>query len=113
MGDVLHGLPAVAALRQAWPEAVIDWVVEPRWAPLLVDESGRGPVVSGVLLAEAKRWSGAPFSGDTARSVLRLRRELAAGRYTRVVDVQGTLRSAVIGRMAGSEEFVGFADPRE
>jgi len=35
MGDILHALPAVTALRQAHPEWVIDWVVEPRWRALL------------------------------------------------------------------------------
>ena len=113
MGDVLHALPAVTALRRMWPEAAIDWVVDPRWAPLLVDEAGRGPVVSRVHLAETKIWSHRPASWKTVRSVMGLRRALDAGRYGTVVDVQGTLRSAMIGRMAGSEERVGFADPRE
>ncbi len=35
MGDILHALPAVTALRQAHPEWRIDWVVEPRWRGLL------------------------------------------------------------------------------
>jgi len=38
MGDILHALPAVTALRQAHPEWVIDWVVEPRWSALLAAE---------------------------------------------------------------------------
>jgi heptosyltransferase-1 len=38
MGDILHALPAVTALRQAHPEWVIDWVVEPRWQALLTAE---------------------------------------------------------------------------
>ena len=35
MGDVLHGLPAAAALRRAHPSAHIGWAIEPRWAELL------------------------------------------------------------------------------
>jgi heptosyltransferase-1 len=38
MGDILHALPAVTALRQMHPEWVIDWVVEPRWRALLAAE---------------------------------------------------------------------------
>lgn len=115
MGDVLHALPAVAALRRARPEWRIDWVVDPRWAPLLADMDGerRGVVVDRVHLAEAKMWSAAPLSWGTLRSVATLRRALRAERYDLVVDVQGTLRSAVIGRFAKAREFVGFADPRE
>lgn len=113
MGDVLHALPAVTALHQRWPDTPIDWVVDPRWAPLLIDEAGRGPVVSQVHLAETKLWSKTPFSGATLRSILRLRQALQAQRYRYVVDVQGTIRSAVIGRMAGGADFTGFADPRE
>ena len=113
MGDVVHALPAVAALRKQRPGAEIGWVVDPRWAPLLIDELGGGPLVSRVHLAETKLWSRAPFSAETAQSVAGLRRELRARRYGRVVDMQGTLRSAVIGRFARAARFAGFEDPRE
>ncbi|MGA9071922.1 MAG: hypothetical protein WB424_16790, partial [Terracidiphilus sp.] len=39
MGDILHALPAVTALRLAHPDWQIDWVVEPRWQALLAAES--------------------------------------------------------------------------
>lgn len=113
MGDVLHALPAVAALRRARPDWVIDWVVDPRWAPLLVNEDGRGAVVNSLHRAETRMWSRAPVSWGTMRSIARLRKAIRARRYELVVDVQGTLRSAVIGRFAKAKDFVGFDDPRE
>lgn len=113
MGDVLHALPAVAALRAARPEWTIDWVVDPRWAPLLVNEEGTGTVVGRVHLAETKLWSKAPASAETLRSIFELRSALREERYELAVDMQGTLRSAVIGRMSGAEEFAGYGDPRE
>jgi heptosyltransferase-1 len=113
MGDVIHALPAVAALRVARPEWEIDWVVDSRWAPLLVDGDGRGPVVSRVHLAATKLWTGSPLSPATLRSVLKLRKVLRAERYDLVVDMQGTLRSAVIGWMSGAKELAGYGDPRE
>jgi len=113
MGDVLHALPAVAALRDARLDWEIDWVVDPRWAPLLVDGEGRGPVVNRVYIAETKLWTKSPVSFATFRSIRALRRALRRGRYDLVVDMQGTLRSAVIGWMAGAREFVGYRDPRE
>ncbi len=113
MGDVLHALPAVAALRQARPDWQIDWVVDPRWAPLLVDGEGNGPIVHRVHLAETRQWSKSPASPATLRSILALRKALRRERYDLAVDMQGTLRSAVIGWMAGAPQLAGYSDPRE
>ncbi len=113
MGDVLHALPAVSALRAARPDWEIDWVVTPHWSPLLVDGTGKGPVVRRVHLAETKQWSKAPASPATLRSIFELRRALRSEHYDLAVDMQGTLRSAVIGRMSGSGQLVGYSDPRE
>ncbi len=113
MGDVLHALPAVAALRELRPEIAIDWVVDPRWAPLLINAEGAAPAVSRVHLADTRLWSRAPLSGATRRSVLRLRRELRDDFYSVAVDLQGTLRSAVLGAFARTKTFAGFNDPRE
>ncbi len=113
MGDVLHALPAVVALRNARPDWEIDWVVTPNWSSLLVDGEGVGPVVRRVHLAETKKWSKAPASPVTLRSIFELRGALRSENYDLVVDMQGTLRSAVIGRMSGSRQFAGYSDPRE
>ena len=113
MGDVLHALPGVAALRRARPEWRVDWVVDPRWAPLLVDSEGNGPIVSRVHFADTKLWTSAPTSKATLLSIRKLGRALKHEHYDIVVDMQGTLRSAVIGRMARAPEFAGFSDPRE
>jgi heptosyltransferase-1 len=109
MGDVLHALPAVAALRRERPEWVIDWVVDARWRALLED----GPVVNKVHIAETREWSKAPLSGKTLRSVLELRKQLGAEQYDLAVDMQGTFRSGLIGKMSGAQRLVGYGDPRE
>jgi len=43
MGDILHALPAVTALRQAHPDWVIDWVVDPHWQALLSAQDSEQP----------------------------------------------------------------------
>lgn len=122
MGDVLHAMPAVASLRKALPEAWIGWVVEPRWLPLLsnaingagfTERSAAMPLVDAVYLAATREWKKRPVSGKTLGEIASLRRQLRAGRFEICVDMQGSIRSAVIGRMAGAELLAGPADPRE
>ncbi len=119
MGDVLHALPAVASLRSAFPEAYVGWAIKPQWAPLLradgatARDTDRMPLVDTVHLVEAKQWNQRPFSPWTMRSILTLWRELRAEDYDIAIDLQGTLRSAVIARLSGAPGVTGSAAPRE
>lgn len=121
MGDVLHALPAVTALRAAHPEWRIDWVIEPRWQALLAAVDGqpelpRGahrPIVDRVIHAPTKQWGKRPLSGETIRGIRALRRQLRASRYEAVLDLQGSVKSAVVSAMAGGQRVIGLAEPRE
>lgn len=123
MGDILHALPAVTALRMAHPGWVIDWVVEPRWRALLAaqDSTGRDagqaapmqPLVDEIHLAATKEWRRRPLSGQTIHEIKALRRALKAGGYDAVLDLQGSIRSAVVGRLTGCRRLIGEAEPRE
>ncbi len=130
MGDILHALPAVTALRLAHPDWHIGWVVEPRWQALLRagDETtgnrdqgtgireGRSPampLVERLHFAAMRGWKRHPLSRRTASEIKALSRELRADHYDAVLDFQGAIRSAVIARAAGSKRIVGEAHPRE
>jgi heptosyltransferase-1 len=127
MGDILHALPAVTALRLAHPGWVIDWVVEPRWRALLAAEgsAGRGtgqdfappdpaqPLVDRLHPALTKEWRSAPLSLKTLHEIKALRLALRAGEYHAVLDLQGAVRSAALGRLAGCRRLIGEAEPRE
>ena len=132
MGDILHALPAVTALRLAHPNWQIGWVVEPRWQPLLKaanSEQGTGhdvakstptsardsamPVVDCLHFAPSREWKRHPLSAATRRAIGALRRELRAEEYSAVLDLQGAIRSSVIARMSGCPRRIGEAAPRE
>jgi heptosyltransferase-1 len=121
MGDVLHALPAVTALRQAHPGWVIDWVVEPAWCALLSAHCETGnfirgpaqPLVDHLHLASTKAWRHHPFSSNTRHEISGLRSILKSCPYDAVLDFQGAVRSAVIGHMAGCRRRVGESRPRE
>jgi heptosyltransferase-1 len=62
MGDILHALPAVTALRQAHPGWIIDWVIEPQWRALLAAE--RNPKDNGSVTGhDFSRAASAPELG--------------------------------------------------
>jgi heptosyltransferase-1 len=121
MGDILHALPAVTALRAAHPEWFIGWAVEPRWRSLLAAESktgdaGRGaemPLVDRLHRIPAKQWGRAPLTRRTLSEVAASRRELRAEQYDVCIDLQGAVRSAWIGRWARPKRMIGEAHPRE
>jgi len=113
MGDILHALPAVAALRQAHPGWYLGWAVEPRWAPLLSADDGQMPLVNRIHLVKAKDWARSPFRKETLREIGALRRGLRAERYDLCIDLQGAVRSALAGRLAGAPRMVGEDSPRE
>jgi heptosyltransferase-1 len=121
MGDILHALPAVTALRQTHPGWMIDWVVEPAWCALLTADCAatnttRGsaqPVVDRLLPASAKAWGRDPLSGKTRREIMDLRRLLRDGHYDAVLDLQGAVRSAALASMTGCRRRIGESRPRE
>jgi heptosyltransferase-1 len=112
MGDILHALPAVAALRQAHPKWFLGWAVEPRWRALLAD-SGQMPLVDCMHLVKAKDWARSPLRAGTLREIGALRHSLRAERYDVCIDLQGAVRSALAGRLAGTPRMIGEDRPRE
>ena len=124
MGDVLHAMPAVAALRELHPNWVIGWAIEPRWSELLQsaedfdknpysERSAEKPLVDLWHQVPAKRWSERPFALSTISDINTTRRELRMWEFDVCVDMQGSLKSAVVGRMSGTKVFAGPAEPRE
>lgn len=122
MGDILHALPAVTALRLAHSDWLIDWVVEPQWRALLASDNSLGrqstdsplqPLVDHLHFAATKQWRKAPFSRKTIIEFNTLRRSLKTANYDAVIDMQGAVRSALVARMAGSGRLIGEANPRE
>lgn len=123
MGDILHALPAVTALRQMHPGWIIDWVVEPRWRALLAAEGSTGrdtgspsplqPVVDRLHFAPTRQWRKEPLARHTRKEIAALRRELNSSAYETVIDLQGALRSAVLALMTDSSRRIGEDAPRE
>jgi heptosyltransferase-1 len=70
-------------------------------------------VVDSLHLAPTRDWRNAPLSPKTLHEIKSLRQALKAGDYDTAIDLQGAVRSAVVGRLAGCQRLIGEAEPRE
>lgn len=94
LGDILHTLPAVAALRAAHKNAKIDWVVERKWAPVLEGSSAIDEVI--------------PFDRRSAWGTLECVERLRANRYSCAMDFQGLYKSSILAALSGAPRRIGF-----
>jgi heptosyltransferase I len=107
IGDIVHALPAVAALGQSFPQAEIHWLIEKRYAPLLAGN----PYVHRMIPLDTLSWRGSfpPFSAleEMMKTLIRL----PQSGYEAAVDFQGLWKSAIIALLAGAKARVGLAEP--
>jgi heptosyltransferase-1 len=96
LGDVVQTMPVVHDIRQAFPQAQIDWVVEEAFAPLVQEVSG----VRRVLPMAQRRWRKSWFSAPTKLERAAFTKLLQAQAYDAVIDFQGLIKSALVARSA-------------
>jgi len=121
MGDIIHTLPAAAALRQAFPNATLGWLVEERWAELLCTlrhprsgpRNSQRPLVDRVHAVNTAEWRHAMFSFNTWQQIAVGLSHLRGTRYDAAIDFQGAIRSALLSRWSGAPIIYGATQPRE
>ena len=96
LGDVVHAMPVVHDIRAALPQAAVDWVVEPGFAPLVRRVAGIDRTVECAL----RRWSGSWWRAGVRAEWGAFREQLRHESYDAVLDLQGLTKSALIGRVA-------------
>jgi len=121
MGDIIHTLYAATALRAAFPEATLGWVIEERWAELLCTlptprsgaRSPQRPLADKIHTVNTKLWRHRLFHLQTWEQTASAFSDLRAPEYEIAIDFQGAIRSALLARWSGAPIIYGFARPRE
>ena len=104
IGDIVHTLPALAAVRGALPGAEVSWVVERRAAEILRDNH----LLKGLIEVDTKALRRVPMSGETLLTPRQQLRRLRASPFDLSLDFQGLLKSAAIARLSGARRRYGF-----
>ena len=106
LGDIVHALPLLAALRASRPDVSVDWLVDARYAGVLALVEGlRRRVV--VRAARASRAPGEVcFAG--AAGMASAVTDMRSQGYEAAIDLQGLIKSAAFARFSGARRVVGF-----
>jgi lipopolysaccharide heptosyltransferase I len=105
IGDIVHALPAAAALAETFPLARIHWVVEKRHARLL----DGNPHLHRVLTLDTLGWRKHLTSSATWHEARRDVEELRETQYDAALDFQGLWKSAVVAWLSRARERIGFS----
>jgi 3-deoxy-D-manno-octulosonic-acid transferase/heptosyltransferase-1 len=112
IGDVIHTLPSLAALRRLYPDAHITWVVEEAAADLIKNH----PCLDAVLVSRRKRWNkdfrGGQFRRplEEIRSFINLLRQRP---YDLVIDFHGLFKSSIIVFLSRGKRKLGYDSLQE
>jgi heptosyltransferase-1 len=107
LGDIVHTWPLAVALAAGEPRPHLSWVVEESLKALVEGH----PAIDAVFTTDTRRWRRHPFANSTRLEVAALKSRLHELQPDVVLDPQGTLKSAMISRWAGSGRRVGLARP--
>ena len=103
LGDIVHSLPVLTALRRRMPAARIGWVVEEGLAPLLAGH----PDLDVILPVALRRWRHRPLAPSTMRAVRSSIAGLRAFRADLAIDLMGNHKAGILARLSGAPVRLG------
>jgi heptosyltransferase I len=112
IGDVIHTLPSLAALRRLYPDAHITWVVEEAAADIIINH----PYLNEVIVSKRKSWVKEFKSGQLRQPLREIKLflgELRKRSYDLVIDFHGLLKSSVIVYLGRGKRKLGYDSLQE
>lgn len=105
IGDIVHTLPSLAAMRKAMPGAEISWVVEERSAEILQGNA----LIDNLIEIDTRSLRGGKIIEEILLDAGRQIKELRSFSFDIAIDYQGLLKSAMIAKLSGAKRRWGFA----
>ena len=102
LGDIIHALPSLYALRELFPDACITWAIHESFAKILPGK----PWIDNVYVIDRKRIKKINY-------LLQVRKDLHKKQFDLVIDLQMIAKSGLISFLTGCHERIGYNDARE
>jgi len=109
LGDIVHSLPFLNAIRKRYTKAEIHWIIFKGFEGLLEGH----PMLHKLWVVDKDSWTKFNRAKDTVTEIKSLLRDLKKERFDLVVDLQGLLRSGLITAATGAPVRIGFKEARE
>jgi lipopolysaccharide heptosyltransferase I len=100
LGDIIHALPVLKALRDKWPKARISWLIKDIYTGIF---DGNTYIDELILFKK----------NSLTTAIISFRKRLREGKFDIAIDMQGLFRSALIAYLSGASARVGFLDAKE
>lgn len=104
LGDIIHALPVLEYIHAAMPEVELGWVVEEHCSELLEGH----PLLAHLHVIRSRSWRRSPFSKTTRRGTAEVVAAIRSVRYDCVLDIQGNLKSGLVGLLSGVGRRIGL-----
>lgn len=102
LGDVIHALPTLYAIRKNWPDAHITWAVHEQFSQVLPGK----PWIDEIIYIDKKKLTSLPY-------LWQLRKELHCHEFDMCLDLQCLAKSALVAWLSGAKEHYGYWELRE
>lgn len=109
LGDIVHSLPFLNAIKLRFPKAEIHWIIARGFEGILEGH----PMINRLWIINKDEWKKIENAKETIHQIWILLKKLKMERFDMVIDLQGLLRSGLITAATGSRVRIGFAEARE
>jgi lipopolysaccharide heptosyltransferase I len=109
LGDIVLALPALTALRKAFPDAKISWLIRPEFSKLLENH----PHLDNLIIFDREMLGRALYRPYAFTSLLSLICRLRHSKFDAVIDLQGLFRTASLAWLSGCKKRFGMANAKE
>lgn len=109
LGDTIHTIPLAAAIREAYSNCEIGWVVEDKAKHFIKDN----PLIDKTFVIPKKKWRKRGFSIKNLWEFFVIIRNIRKEKYDIVLDTQQLFKSGIIMGLSGAKRRIAHSDGRE